>query len=633
MYTYGTGGVIIDERGIPTADLVFVQIAKLAFTTAPPTAATLGVPFNIVVAAQDANGQTTSVSGETVSLVLYSTPYCTPGSNAFCISTKFWSASLTNGVATFSGIVLTAAEVDTGRYFLRAHHGEAGQRLQVESEVFSVQAGKLVFVTPLPTFREGQKATVQVKVTDADGNLASSYRGSATLALGAGSAPPPASFVAGVATFVDFKPQASGSLTLTATSAPLTAANTTVTVAADTAVSYIAFSKQPTYEVTGVAFTVQPVVTAYTKSGTVARGATGTVTLTASTAAVTTASVTLTPTSGLTATFVDGVATFSGLTALATVEMKNVVLIATAGTMTTTTTPFDVYLTATRAATARVSEQSRSVTVKLSIDPSILSSSTQLTQLQSGIKNDLCVAANLAASNCNILVSLSKAITLEGAPTAGLVPAQVTVTGGSTELRELNANVIEARLGAAPRGTGILAAYAAVGRDQDGQILLAPPSGSLTLTLLVGAGDVPPGTPAGDLKVAVWDGEVQRWLYVPARALRAPDGTYVLAASAARYGVYAVVYVPGAGLISGFGGEGTSVGLGVFAGGSADLLTQVAGLHEANAVWTQDPLDGELRGYILGAPAFVNAAYREAFTSGIARDAVVLLVRNPLTGR
>ncbi len=288
--------------------------AVLAFTTQPVnTAAGAAITPSVVVTARDALGNTaTSYTGAVTMAIA---PGTGTGGAALSGNTIVGAVA---GVATFPGLNIDL--VGTA-YRLRA---TAAGLTTATSATFNVTAGtatQLAFTAQPSNTPAAASITPAVQVTarDAQGNPVTSFTGTVTITITGGtgtggavlSGTTSAAAVAGVATFSNLSINLAGSAyTLTATSAPLTAATSSAfNVTASTA-TQLAFTVQPGNTTAGIGITPSVQVTARDGQGNTVTSFTGSVTV-AITAATGTTGATLSGVAVRAA--VAGVATFPGL--------------------------------------------------------------------------------------------------------------------------------------------------------------------------------------------------------------------------------------------------------------------------------------------------------------------------------
>src|SRR5438132_611587 len=231
--------------------------SRLVFTVQPtPTVAGATITPAVQVTAQDAHGNTATAFSGNVTVAI--------GTNAGGgVLSGTTNVAAGGGIATFSGLSIN--KTGTG-YTLTA--GASGVGGGATSAAFSVTAGApsvLVFSVQPTSATAGAAITPAVQVTaqDAQGNVATAFSGSVTVALGAnpggGTLAGTATVTAagGVATFSGLSVNKAGSgYTLTATAAGLRTSTSTPFTITVGALAQLVFTVQPTNVVAGA--TISP---------------------------------------------------------------------------------------------------------------------------------------------------------------------------------------------------------------------------------------------------------------------------------------------------------------------------------------------------------------------------------------
>src|SRR5512143_2672786 len=284
---------------------VQTSATKLAITAQPTGSVTAGAPFTVVVTVQDALGNTDVSFTGSVTLALGANP----GGAVFGPQT----VTAVAGVATFGSVALDKA--GTG-YTLVA---TSGTLTAATSTPFTVVPGvvtQLAFtLQPPTTVVAGTGFSIVVTAQDGQGNTATSFTGSVTLALGTHPAgvvltgTTTVSAVSGVATFSNFGGlTVAGGYTLVASSSGLQSVVSNSFTVIPAAATTLAFTTQPSNVASGVGITPAVQVAVQDNFGN---------TVTTATDAIT---VSLTVPNGavlggtLTRNAASGVATFTGLT-------------------------------------------------------------------------------------------------------------------------------------------------------------------------------------------------------------------------------------------------------------------------------------------------------------------------------
>src|SRR5207244_644983 len=254
-------------------------VSQLVFSVQPSnTTAGTAITPAVQVTAQDAQGNTATGFTGTVTVALGANP----GSGTLSGTTTVAAAS---GVATFSG--LSVDKVGTGYTLTAAATGLTGS----PSATFNITAGigaHLVFSVQPSNTAAGTSITPAVQVTaqDAQGNTATGFTGTVTVALGANpgsgtlGGTTTVAAVAGVATFSDLSVNKSATdYTLTGAASGLSPATSAAFNVTSGTVSQLVFSVQPSNTTAGTAITPAAQVTAQDAQGNTATGFTGTVTV------------------------------------------------------------------------------------------------------------------------------------------------------------------------------------------------------------------------------------------------------------------------------------------------------------------------------------------------------------------
>ena len=310
---------------------------KVGFTT-QPTAVVAGASISpaVVVAVQDANGNTVTTSSATVTMAFGANPGAGTLSGTVAVAAS-------GGLATFSDLSINKS---ANNYSLAASStGLAG----ATSSTFNVAAGapsQLAFTTQTTGGTGGTTWGTQPRVTirDAFGNTTTSTA-SVNLSIASGTSGAvltctvnPRSATAGLATFAGCKIDKTGSYTLSATLSGVTSATSNSFNVTVGAAAKLSFSTEPGGGAAGVAWATQPQVIIQDAGGNT----------TTSTASVTLAITAGTGTSGAVLTCTtnprsatSGTATFAGCRI--NLAGTGYTLRATSGALTLATSlPFDI---------------------------------------------------------------------------------------------------------------------------------------------------------------------------------------------------------------------------------------------------------------------------------------------------
>src|SRR5213076_3001715 len=248
---------------------------QLVFSVQPSTTvAGAAITPDVQVTAQDGSGNTATGFTGNITVAIGTNP-----STGTLSGTK--TVAAVAGVATFSGLSIDKA--GTG-YTLTATG--AGSTTSTAFNITAGTATALVFSVEPTNTVAGAAITPAVEVTaqDGDGNTATGFTGSITVAIGTNpstgtlSGTKTMAAVAGVATFSGLSIDKAGTgYTLTATGAGSTT-STTFNITPATATALV-FSVQPTNTVAGAAITPAVQVTAQDGNGNTATGFTGNITV------------------------------------------------------------------------------------------------------------------------------------------------------------------------------------------------------------------------------------------------------------------------------------------------------------------------------------------------------------------
>ncbi len=498
---------------------------KLVYTTPPPANVNAGTTFTVVVAEQDADGNTLT-GDSTTALTLTAS-----GGNFTCTATP---TKVTNGVATYTGCSYTVAP---GSYTLTAASGALTHAVATTS-VTPGAASKLVYTTPPPaTVNAGTTFSVVVIEQDAYGNTLTGDSTTA-LALGANNGgggfsctTTPTKVTNGVATYTgcSYTIASATPYTLSATSGTLTPATATTTVSAGVATKLVYTTPPPANVNAGTTFTV--VVAEQDADGNTLTGdSTTALTLTASGGNFT---CTATPTK-----VTNGVATYTGCSY--TVAPGSYTLTAASGALTHAVATTNVapgvatklvYTTAPPAATT-AGTTFTVVVAEQDADGNTLTgdSTTALTLTASG-GNFTCTTTPTKVTNgvatytgCKYTIARPTAYTLTAA-SGTLTPATATTLVSHAPASKIvfttTAQTFESGTTGAT-GSGTITIQA---QDPDGNPVAAPSGGwAVTLASNSGTGTF---TPASPLTIAAGTSSVN-FVYHDTKA-----GTPVLTATAA----------------------------------------------------------------------------------------------------
>ena len=227
--------------------------SKLVYTTAPPTSVSAGGTFSVVVAEQDAYGNTQTADSST-SIALGANN----GGGGFSCSSA--PAHVTNGVATYTGCKFTVA---SGAAYTLSATSSSLASANASVTVSPASATKLVYTTAPPSSTSaGAAFSVVVAVQDTYGNTETGDSSTAlTLSASGGSfscSVAPTQVTNGVATYTGCKfTIASGSAyTVTAAAGSLTPAVATTNVSVGSPAKLVYTTAPPTSTTAGSTFAV-----------------------------------------------------------------------------------------------------------------------------------------------------------------------------------------------------------------------------------------------------------------------------------------------------------------------------------------------------------------------------------------
>ena len=292
---------------------IITSTATALFFSGQPQNGTAGTALApaVVVQARDASGQVATSYAANVTLAITSATGA-----AGAVLTGIKTVTAVAGVATFNGLSLDKSAVG---YKLTA---TAGGLPSTTSAFFTISAGaptQLAFTLPPSTATIGTVITPKVEVTarDAQGNTATGFAGTVTVAIGTNpsggllSGTTTVTASGGIASFSTLSIDKAGTgYTVTAAATGLTGTTSGPFDVTATRATQLAFTVQPTAATAGTTIAPAVKVAARDASGNIVTGFTGSITLVIS-AGTGTAGATLAGTATVAA--VNGVATFSTL--------------------------------------------------------------------------------------------------------------------------------------------------------------------------------------------------------------------------------------------------------------------------------------------------------------------------------
>ncbi|HYK10632.1 MAG TPA: Ig-like domain-containing protein [Gemmatimonadales bacterium] len=275
-YTLNASSAGLTGTGSSTFNVTPGNAATLVFTAQPVTDSIGGSLGTIQVTARDAQGNTATGFGGQVALAIG----INPSGGTLSGTTPVTAAS---GVATFTGMSID--KVGAGYTLNAASTGVTG----VTSSGFNVTAGNATTLTftaqPVTDSVGGSLGAIQVTARDAQGNTATGFAGSVSLAVasnpggGTLTGTTPVTAVSGVATFPGMSVDKVGTgYTLSTASTGLTGATSSPFNVTSGNASALVFTSQPVSDTAaGSLGTIQ--VTAQDAHGNIATGFTGSVSL------------------------------------------------------------------------------------------------------------------------------------------------------------------------------------------------------------------------------------------------------------------------------------------------------------------------------------------------------------------
>jgi uncharacterized repeat protein (TIGR01451 family) len=299
------GNIWFVDSGTNAVGVVTLARTQLVVTEPLPSSLTAGIPFPLMVEAEDSSGNLDTSFNGAVAVSLENNPGgATLGGTL--------TATANGGVATFSDLTLTAA---ASGYTLQVSGSGVGAVTTSTLDVTPAAASQLMIQTqPSGTATAGQAFATQPVIEEMDqfGNLETGDNSTVfTAALDSGIGPlqgtKTATVVGGVATFTDLADNKAETLSLEFNGGGLTSAPTGSIVVSPAAASQLVIAQQPSAKATaGQPFEIQPVVSEEDAFGNLETGDNATVV----TAGLSSGAG---PLQGMTATLSGGVASFTGL--------------------------------------------------------------------------------------------------------------------------------------------------------------------------------------------------------------------------------------------------------------------------------------------------------------------------------
>ena len=173
-----------------------------------------------------------------------------------------------------------------------------------------------------------------------------------------------------------------------------------------------------------------------------------------------------------------------------------------------------------------------------------------------------------------------------------------------------------------PSGVEIVIAYELTATAADGTPITGAFARPATLDFTVNAIAIPAGATPDEFVIAYWDGRA--WVELLTAVRANANGTLSLSATTTRVAVSAVFRTPSRGRFD-RATEGTGVNAAVWLGGT--FAQMFARVPTATSVWVF--VDGRPYGYLVGAPAFANAAFTALYPTGVVPAGTIVLVVRP----
>ncbi len=209
--------------------------------------------------------------------------------------------------------------------------------------------------------------------------------------------------------------------------------------------------------------------------------------------------------------------------------------------------------------------------------------------------------------------------TSTGATARVSAPADVLPRGGTltvSAVADIEGLVAQAP---SPPNAQVTLAFVIEAQDVDGTALTEFDE-PIDLEFVLPASSIPEGATGDTLMLAFWNGS--SWTEVLATFTQDADGSFTVRASVDHFTIFGIVSQPDRGTFltppAAHGVTQTS-----WRGGGYPLLEAAAG--HGSAVWVT--VNGRFIGYRVGAPAFVNASFRQLFPNGLPVGTLVVVRR------
>ncbi len=209
--------------------------------------------------------------------------------------------------------------------------------------------------------------------------------------------------------------------------------------------------------------------------------------------------------------------------------------------------------------------------------------------------------------------------TEDGATARVVAPANALPEGATISAAAIT-NVEELKEQAPPPANAdVTLAFVIEATDADGNDIEDGFNEPIALQFTVPAGTVPDDASGDDLVLVFWNGS--EWVEVAGTVTENEDGSFTIDAEVDHFTIFSVIHQPGRGTFSPAPEAGVT--LTIWQGGGYALLDEA--LADGGSVWVYE--DGTGRGYVAGAPDFVNAAFRERYPSGVAAGTPLVVVQ------
>ncbi len=222
------------------------------------------------------------------------------------------------------------------------------------------------------------------------------------------------------------------------------------------------------------------------------------------------------------------------------------------------------------------------------------------------------------------VVTSATAATAVTATSASGSTAEVTVPAGAlpagTTVQVASVATVSALTAAAPPpvGASILAGFQINATAANGTAVAGNFAAPVTVKFGLPAASIPAGTVAGNLVLAFWNGTT--WTTVPATVVINANGSATVTASLTHFTVFSVQTRPASAF-----SPAPVAGLTITTWSGGDLTALATALTGSKSAWVF--VGGQAIGYVVGAPAFVNADFVARYPTGAAAGTFMVVVR------